>query len=103
MKQYRDDFKAERRDRESAHSIIADLEKHSVRDCDENHLKNQLCLAEQRCESLSQELTSARGEMEDCRHECQMLRHQLQSKSSQVKQYAKEVDRLKQAVILEIY
>ena len=85
MRQYQDDFKAERHDRESAHGVM-----------------DQLSLAKQENGSIKQDLVSARREAKECRYEYQVLCQEVQSKSSQVKQYAKEVDRLKRAVSLII-
>ena len=61
-------------------------------------MKNQLAEHQQSMstielvnEKLHQEVQAARGE-------CQRLQEETQAKSSQVKQYAKEVDRLKKQV-----
>ena len=98
MKQYKEDFKEERRDKESAHNLLADLEVA----CDEGRkksnleqLKEQLSAAMQTNKELHQEMESVKREAVE---ERETLRHEIQAKSSQVKQYAKEVDRLKQAV-----
>ena len=93
MRQYQVDFKAERHDRESAHGVM---------DCDFQQLMDQLSLAKQENGSIKQELVSAKREATECRDEYQVLCQEVQSKSSQVKQYAKEVDRLKRAVSLII-
>ena len=89
MRQYKDDFKAERRDRESAHGAL---------DYDFQQLMDQLSSAKQENECLKQEIVSAKREAKECKDGYQMLCQEVQSKSSQVKQYAKEVDRLKRAV-----
>ena len=98
-------------DREVAHSKIADLEKaiaqlkekleKEVSTYNEEYEDTQKQLVEHQ-ESLSaieflyKKLTK---EVQLGREKCQGLEQDLQAKSSQVKQYAKEVERLKQQVI----
>ena len=100
---YKADFDRERQDRAEAHSRMADLEKKGAR------VKGQIEL----------EREAYHREHQDLKHDYQIVRSQLeqhkqalsaveeandnliqdiQAKSSQVKQYAKEVDRLKREV-----
>ena len=96
---YMADFKEERQDREKAHDQTADLEKKVAQLTEElEQERNQLAEHQQSMsaielvnEKLHQEVHTARGE-------CQRLQEETQAKSSQVKQYAKEVDRLKKQV-----
>ena len=104
IKQYRvADGMAERRGPECAHSVIANLDTDCVRCREENsyhQIKDQLMAMEQLNERLHQEVESFKKEAMKYKDECKTLRQEMQAKSSQVKQYAKEVDRLKKVVSL---
>ena len=92
----------ERRDHEVAHSKIAKLEEtiHQLKahQGDFEGLQKQLVehqLSLSAVEIVNQKLTK---EVQLARQKCQGLEQDIQAKSSQVKQYAKEVERLKQQV-----
>ena len=92
----------ERRDREVAQSKIAKLEETidqlKVHQGDFEGLQKQLVEHQQSLsavEIVNQKLTK---EVQLARQKCQGLEQDIQAKSSQVKQYAKEVERLKQQV-----
>ena len=92
----------ERRDREIAHGKIAKLEETidqlKAYQGDFEGLQKQLVEHQQSLsavEIVNQKLTK---EVQLARQKCQGLEQDIQAKSSQVKQYAKEVERLKQQV-----
>lgn len=92
----------ERRDREEAHSKIEELENTiaQFKAQQENFEGLQKQLIEHQhslsaIEILNQKLTK---EVQLARQRCEGLEKDIQAKSSQVKQYAKEVERLKQQV-----
>ena len=104
---YRSDFKAERRDGEEAHSQIADLQKEIAQYKGEeastylqriNVLENQLAEHQQSLSTVELVNQKLPREVQSAREKCQGLEQDIQAKSSQVKQYAKEVERLKQQV-----
>ena len=95
MKQYQEDFRQERQDRETAHGLIADMEKECIKDGDYQQLSDRLREAEEANKLLLDDLETVRRE---AREEQEMVHQEMQAKSSQVKQYAKENDRLKKAV-----
>ena len=99
MSQWKADFETERRDRERAHNKVADLEKIvTTYQKDNEGLHKQLVEHQQTLsaiEVLNQKLTK---EVQLAREKCQGLEQDIHAKSSQVKQYAKEMERLKQQV-----
>ena len=98
MKQYQDDFRQEREDRETAHGLIADMEKECIKGGEMSNyqqLSDRLREMEEANKRLLEDLETVRRE---AREEQEMVHQEMQAKSSQVKQYAKENDRLKKAV-----
>ena len=94
---------AERQHQQCEHSVIANLEKDCVRCREEGNcqqMRDQLATVKQLNEKLHLEVESAKRETMEHKDECEVLRQEMRAKSSQVKQYAKEVDRLKKAVSL---
>ena len=107
---YRSDFEAERRDREEAHSQTADLQKElalykgqpgqEANPYEQNIavLENQLAEHQESLSAVELLNQKLHKEVKLARERCHELEQDMQAKSSQVKQYAKEVDRLKQLV-----
>ena len=100
---YKADFDQERLDRAEAHSRMAELEKKGAR------VKGQIDLEReayhQEHQDLKHDYQIARSQLELHQQSLsaveevnENLRQEIQAKSSQVKQYAKEVDRLKREV-----
>ena len=100
---YQTDFDEERRDRAEAHSRMAELEKKGAHvegqielekeayHREHNDLKHNYQIITSQLEQHQQALSAVEEVNE-------ILRQEIQAKSSQVKQYAKEVDRLKREV-----
>lgn len=113
---YKSDFEAERRDREAAHSKLAELEKDLAKK--EGHFRLERATYEQhfgQCEKekgasqrrMELKVQSLETSLEHCnsdlvkeKQESEKLREELKAKMNQVKQYKKENDRQKAQVCL---
>ena len=100
---YKADFDQERQDRAEAHSRMAELEKKGARVKGQIDLEREVYHQEH--QDLKHDYQIARSQLEQHQQSLsaveevnENLRQEIQAKSSQVKQYAKEVDRLKREV-----
>ena len=111
---YKSDFEAERKDREAAHSKLADLERELARE--KGHIDAERATYEKRFGEYQQEKAASYGELRKQKQtleteieklktssakrkaEEDKLREDVRAKVSQVRQYKKENDRLKAQV-----
>ena len=99
---YKEDFALERRDREVAHGMFADLQKKHAYDVGklkdelvqmEEHHRERLTEAELAYQRREKEMRSVLEEAVKKKNQ-----EEMQAKTSQVKQYRKQVDSLKHQV-----
>ena len=95
---YKLDFEAERRDREVAHSKLADLEKILAREKDFKDSTVSYGELKKQKEKLAKDVERLQSDVLKYEEETYMLREEMRAKVSQVRQYKKENDRLKAQV-----
>ena len=108
MESYKLDFEAERKDREAAHSKLADLERELAREKGcidveratyEIHFReHQHTKLKNRNETLAKDIEKLRNDLAEHKREADKLREEIRAKVSQVRQYKKENDHLKTQV-----
>lgn len=94
---YKADFEQERQDRIQAHSMMAEMEKESTKYEGQMELDDYEEL-KHNYQIVNNQLAKHQESLSMVEQVNDTLRQEIQAKSSQVKQYAKEVDRLKRKV-----
>ena len=104
MESYKSDFEAERKDREAAHSKLADLErelakeKSSVDVEKEAQFREYVHIELKQNETVAKDNEKLRSDLVKHKGETDKLREEIQAKVSQVRQYKKENKCLKSQV-----
>ena len=102
------DFEAERKDREAAHSKLADLERELARvkgcigveraTCETRCKEYQHAELKNQNETLAKDIEKLQNDLAKHKREADKLHEDIRAKVSQVRQYKKENDRLKSQV-----
>ena len=109
---FQEDFQQERRDRESAHTKVAEMETrythqlqtmgeelhrtHTELDAHKQNLSNTEAVMQKRTQQARQQLADKEREVGRMNQEVAHLCEEVQSKTQQVKQYKKQVDQYRQ-------
>ena len=101
------DFEAERKDREVAHSKLADLENTLAKeksriDVERAAYKKHFGQGSKEKEKVEKDMDNLRSELAKHKAEEDKLREDMKAKVSQVRQYKKENDRLKAQVCVHV-